>query len=211
MGFFTKGELEYNKGEKFFIYNGKIINFDEIQEIDSKVTKEMQNSVYIKRELVVKLYLQTGVVELRSDTKTLERYRLLRELAKEIQIYKGAASQEISLRTPLKKESKYLYYFWIPFILFGLNGLSEIWFGSSLLSNVQFFAVISAISGILLGVIIITTPMIFFANKLNMRKFQREEDFLAGRESSVKDIEYSNFLVVILVALLVYLVYGEIK
>jgi len=211
MGFFTKDELKYNKGEKFFTYNGKMINFDEIQEIDSKITKEMKNSVYIKRELVVKFSFQTGGLLLRADTQKLERYKLLSKLVDEIQIYKGIASQELSSAMPLKKESKYLYYFWIPFILFGLNGLSEIWFSNSLLSDVKFFAVISGISAILLGVIIITTPMIFFANKLNMRKFQREEDFLSGRESSVKDIEYSNFLLVILVVALAYIIYIEVK
>ena len=209
MGIFTKDELEYTRGKKFFTYNGEVVNFDDIKEIDPKITKEMKNSAYIKRELVVKLYFQTGGLLLRADTQKLERYKLLSELADDIKKYKDIAPDGIPYSIFPKKESKYLYYFKVLFVLFGINGLSEIWFKTSILRDVEFFAVISGISGILLGVMIVTTPMIFLVNKLNMRKFQREDDFLAGRESSVKDIDFSNFLLVALVAVLAYLLYNS--
>jgi hypothetical protein len=80
----------------------------------------------------------------------------------------------------------------------------------SLLRHTQFFEIISGISGILLGVMIVTTPMMLLVSKLNMRKFQREDDFLAGRESSVKNIDFSNVLLVILVAGLLYLIYKQV-
>lgn len=201
--FFKKDELEYTRGKKFFIYNDKVVNFDDIKEIDSKTTTETKNSVYIKRELVVKLYFQTGGLLLRVNTQKLERYKLLSELVEDIKKYKGIASAGIPYPLPSKKESKYWLYIKILFVLFGINGLSEIWFNTSLLRHVDFFAVISGISAILLSVMIVTTPIIFLANKLNMRKFQREDDFLAGRESRVKDIDFSNLLLVGLVGTLI--------
>lgn len=207
MGIFTKDELEYTRGEKFFTYNGEVINFDDIREIDSTTTTEMKNSVYIKRELVVKLYFEKGGLHLKSDTKELERYKLLSELVDNMQKYKGIAPAGIPYLPSSKKESKFWLYFKVLFVLFGINGLSEIWFDTSLLRHIDFFAVISGISGILLGVMIITTPMVFLAHKLNMRKFQREDDFLAGRESSVKEIDFTNVFLVVLVAVLGYLIY----
>ncbi len=211
MGILTKDELAYTRGKKFFNYNGEVVNFDDIKEIDPKTIKEMMNSAYIKRELVVKLYFQTGGLLLRADTKKIERYKLLSELADDIKKYKGIAPDGIFYSIFPKKESKYLYYFKVLFVLFGINGLSEIWFNTSLLRDVDFFAVISGISGILLGVMIVTTPMVFLANKLNIRKFQREDDFLAGRESSVKDIDFTNLILMILVSMLAYLIYGQVK
>ncbi len=211
MGVFAKNELEYTKGKKFFTYNGEVVNFDGIKEIDSKTTKEMKNSTYIKRELVVKLYFQTGGLLLKADTQKLGQYKLLSELAEDIKKYKDIAPDGIPYALLSKKESKYSYYFKILYILFGLNGLSEMWFNTSLLKHVEFFAVISGISGIFLGVMLVTTPMIFLVNKLNMRKFQREDDFLEGRESSAKDIDFTNLLIVILVAILAYLIYKEVR
>ena len=208
MAIFTKDELKYTIGKKFFTYNGEVVNFDDIKEIDSKITTEIKNSVYIKRELVVKIYFQRGGLFLRADTKELERYKLLSELVDGIQKYKGIAPAGISYPPSSKKRSKFWLYLKVLFVLFGINGLSEIWFDTSLLRYIDFFAVISGISGILLGVMIITTPMYFLAHKLNMRKFQREDDLLAGRESSVKEIDFTNILIVILVAVLGYLIYS---
>ena len=208
MGIFTKNELKYIRREKFFTYNGDVINFDDIKEIDPKTTTEMKNSVYIKRELVVKLYFQTGGLLLRTDTQKIERYKLLSELVDDIQKYKDIAPAGIPYPPSSKKESNLWLYFKVLFVLCGINGLSEIWFNTSLLRHIDFFVVISGISGILLGVIIITTPMVFLANMINMRKFQREDDFLAGRESSVKEIDFTNVFLVVLVAVLGYLIYS---
>lgn len=210
MGIFTKDELKYTRGKKFFTYNGEVINFDVIKEIDSKTTIETKNSVYIKRELVVKFYFEKGGLHLKSDTKELERYKLLSELLDDIQKYKGIAPAGIPYLPSSKERSKFWLYFKVLFVLLGINGLSEIWFDTSFLRYIDFFAVISGISGILLGVMIITTPMVFLANMINMRKLQREDDFLAGRESSVKEIDLTNVLIVILVIGLVYLIYIQV-
>ena len=105
MGIFTKDELEYTRGKKFFTYNGEVVNFDDIKEIDSKITTETRNSVYIKREFVVKFYFQTGGLLLRADTQKLERYKLLSDLVDDIQKYKGIAPAGIPYPHSSKKES----------------------------------------------------------------------------------------------------------
>jgi hypothetical protein len=210
MNFFTKHNLEYTRGKQFFTYNDEVVHFKDIKEIDSKTTTEVKNSVYTQREMGVNLYFATGGLRMTATTKELDKYKLLGDLASDIERYKGVAPAGVPYEAFSKKESKYWLYFKVVFVLFGINGLSEIFFDMSLLRHAQFFKILSGISGILLGVMIVTTPMVLLVSKLNMRKFQREDDYLAGRESSVKDFNFSNVLLVILVAGLVYLIYKQV-
>ena len=95
--------------------------------------------------------------------------------------------------------AKLYKYFMVFFIPFGLNGLSELFFDTSLLSHTEPFKSISFIAGLFLWVTIILTPFYIFVDKMNARKQQRERDTLAGRKSSVKDFDFSNLLLVVLV------------
>lgn len=96
--------------------------------------------------------------------------------------------------------AKLYKYFMIFFIPFGLNGLSELFFDTSLLSHTEPFKSLSFIAGLFLWVTIILTPFYIFVDKMNARKVQRQKDTLAGRKSSVKDFDFSNVLLIVLVA-----------
>ena len=195
--------LEYKRGKKFFVYDGKKILFGEIVDISKKVSTSFTNSVYEKRELVVTLSFEKNSLNLRADTVNLEQFKLLTELLEDINKFKNIQS----VGTPLKveKDSKIENYLWGIVILFGINGLSEILFKTSFLKHTEPFESISLLAGLMLGIWIIVTPMYFLVDKLNGRKFQREDNLIAGEPSSVKDFDFSNLLLVLLVLGLVYL------
>jgi hypothetical protein len=112
--------------------------------------------------------------------------------------------------TMMKKmllQAKIKKYALMLFIPFGLNGLSEYFFDTSLLRHSEPFHILSGIAGLFLWVVIITTPFYYFTNWVNGRKQQMQSDLLAGREPSVKPIDFSNFLLVALVVGLCVLVY----
>ncbi len=87
-----------------------------------------------------------------------------------------------SENSTIKREATLWKYFYIITTVFGINGLAEIWFKTSLFRHTEPIATLSLIAGILLGVVIITSPMYWLVHKLNVRKVQKESDFLAGRE-----------------------------
>jgi len=104
-------------------------------------------------------------------------------------------------QTKLKK------YAMILFIPFGLNGLSEFFFDSSLLRNIFPFDILSFIAGLYLWIIIILSPFYYFVDWQNGRKKQMQDDALAGRKSSVKPIDFSNLVLIALVIGLCVIIY----
>jgi len=205
---FTKNTLQYKRGDKFFTYNDdERVAFSEIKNISSKTTAEFKNSVYLQRELVVELEFSEGGLRLNATTKNIEQFKLLGDLVDDIKRFKTIQEPDIPLN--LEPKPNRWKYLWSAVILFGINGLSEMLFNISLLSHTQPFESISLLFGMMLGIWIITAPIYFLLHKHNERKVQRENDFLAGRESSVKDIDYTSFLLVILVGILVYMLYTE--
>ena len=207
---FTKKTLQYKRGDKFFTYNDddERVEFSEIKNISSKTTAEYKNSVYLQRELVVELEFSEGGLRLNANTKNIEQFKLLGDLADDIKRFKTIHEPDIPLNLELK--SNRWKYLWGKAILFGINGLSEMLFNVSLLSRTQPFEAISLLSGMMLGIWIMTAPIYFLLHKRNERKVQRENDFLAGRESSIKDIDYTSFLLVVLVGILVYMLYTKV-
>ena len=206
---FTKSTLKYKRGDKFFAYNDdERVAFSEIKNISSKTTAEFKNSVYLQRELVVELEFSDGGLRLSATTKNIEQFKLLGELVDDIKRFKNIQTSEVPLNLE-SKQSRWKYLWGIA-ILFGINGLSEILFNVSLLRHTQPFETISLLSGMMLGIWIMTAPIYFLVHKLNERNLQQENDFLAGRESSVKDIDFTSFLLVVLVGILVYMLYTKV-
>jgi len=207
---FTKSTLKYIRGDKFFTYNDdERIEFSEIKNISSKTTAEYKNSVYLQRELVVELEFSEGGLRLNANTKNIEQFKLLGELVDDIKRFLFVAPQERWNEGNLEQKPNRWKYLWGVVIFFGINGLSEILFNVSFFKHTQPFEVISLLAGMMLGIWIMTAPIYFLLHKLNERKVQRENDFLAGRGSSVKDIDFTSFLLVILVGILVYMLYTE--
>ena len=206
---FTKNTLKYKRGDKFFAYNDdERVAFSEIKNISSKPIAKYKNSVYIQRELVVELEFSDGGLRLSATTKNIEQFKLLGELVDDIKRFKNIQTSEVPLNLE-SKQSRWKYLWGIA-ILFGINGLSEILFNVSLLRHTQPFETISLLSGMMLGIWIMTAPIYFLVHKLNERNLQQENDFLAGRESSVKDIDFTSFLLVVLVGILVYMLYTKV-
>ncbi len=206
---FTKNTLKYKRGDKFFAYNDdERVAFSEIKNISSKTTAEFKNSVYLQRESVVELEFSDGGLRLSATTKNIEQFKLLGELVDDIKRFKNIQTSEVPLNLE-SKQSRWKYLWGIA-ILFGINGLSEILFNVSLLRHTQPFETISLLSGMMLGIWIMTAPIYFLVHKLNERNLQQENDFLAGRESSVKDIDFTSFLLVVLVGILVYMLYTKV-
>ena len=195
--------LEYKRGEKFFVYDGQKILFCEIIDTSKKLSTSFTNSVYEKRELVVTLSFEKNGLNLRADTVNLEQFKLLTELLEDVNKFKNIQSVAIPLK--VEKDSKIENYLWGIVILFGINGLSETLFQTSLLKHTEPFETISLFAGLMLGIWIVVTPLYFLVDKFNGQKLQREDDFIAGEPSSVKDFNFSNLLLVLLVFGLVYL------
>jgi len=203
---FRKNTLSYKQGDKFFTYNdNEQVKFPEIKNITTKTTAKFENSVYLQRELAVELELSQGGLRLSANTKDIEQFKLLRELVDEIKKFNNIQNSE----TPLNLESKpnRWNYLWVIAILFGINGLSEMFFHLSFLSHTQPFEAISLLLGMMLGIWIVTSPIYFLIYKRNERKVEQENDFLAGKASSVRDIDFTNIILVGLVGVLIYMLY----
>jgi len=205
----------YDEGTSYFVYGDRRINFEEIDEIVPNNTKRYMNGVYQHREKTTYLKIKDEKITLTAKTSDLEKYKQLTKLTNAIIMFTGKSIDFNAIEENIKQlelKLKLWKYFLIIVIPFGINGLSEIWFNTSLFRHTEPIHTLSLISGMLLGIWIIVTPFGYVAEIINERKLQREEDFLAGRESSVKDINinFENIIIVALVAGLIYLIYQQV-
>jgi len=130
------------------------------------------------------------------------------------ELFVRLAQEVVKYLTPFEVMQKKLLfkmkmykYFTILFIPFGLNGFSQLWFQTSFFHHTEPIRTLSDIAGMLLSLWIIIAPVKMLIVKLNERKLQRESDFLAGRESSVKNFDFSNLMLVLLVCLLIFMIW----
>jgi len=203
---FKKDSIAYKRGDKFFIYNDdEKIYFSELEDISTKTTINTEKNVYLTREFTVELAFKDGGLLLKAETNKIEQYKLLSELADDIERFKGIAPKGIYL--PEKSTSSKYNYLWLLLLPFALNGMSEMFFDTSIFKDNSIISGISMLSGMMLSIWIVTAPMYWFVHKINMRKLQREDDFVQGRESSVKDIDFTNFILLLLMSGLIYLIY----
>lgn len=204
--FFKKDIIVYEQNDNFFTLNDKVIHFADIDAINSKRVVNYTNSVYIKTDIYITLMVQGKEMKLEANTKDLEHYKMLSDLVNAIEKYKGKVFtiKDIeSFQKKVQREAKYWKYFWIFFTPFALNGIGDLWFHHTLFKHVAMINIPSNIAGMLLSIWIVVSPVFFVIAKLNAKKLQRESDFLAGRESSAKDIDFSNVLLFVLIVTLV--------
>lgn len=69
-----------------------------------------------------------------------------------------------------KNEAIFLKYFKIVFVIFGVNGMGELWFKTSLLSHIEPIGTLSLIAGMLLSLWIFLFPMYWWVAKINAKK-----------------------------------------
>ena len=124
------------------------------------------------------------------------------------------AQESVEYITPFETMHKKLLfkmkmhkYFMVLFIPFGLNGFSQLWFQTSFFHHTEPIRTLSLIAGMLLSLWIITAPLKMLIAKLNERKLQRESDFLAGKKSSVKEFDFNNLMLALLVSLLIFMIW----
>jgi len=108
-----------------------------------------------------------------------------------------------------QKELTFLKYFKIIFFIFALNGIGELWFKTSFFSNTEPIETLSLIAGMALSLGIITSPMYWLVDKLNVKKIRREEAQLRGEDTSGNtfQIDFSNLLLFLLVGGLALFIY----
>lgn len=130
-----------------------------------------------------------------------------------IKLARGVVEYITAYETMLKKnilQAKLYKYFIIFFIPFGINGFAEIFFKTSFFRHFEPIYTLSLIAGMLLALSLVSAPVYYLTDKLNGRKLQRENDFMEGKKSSVKDFDFSNLFLVVLVGLLVYFMYVKV-
>jgi len=108
-----------------------------------------------------------------------------------------------------QKELTFLKYFKIIFFIFALNGIGELWFKISFFSNTEPIETLSLMAGMALSLGIITAPMYWLVDKLNVKKIRREEAQLRGKDVSGREfnIDFSNLLLFLLVGGLALFIY----
>ena len=108
-----------------------------------------------------------------------------------------------------QKELTFLKYFKIIFFIFALNGIGELWFKTSFFSNTEPIETLSLMAGMALSLGIITAPMYWLVDKLNVKKIRREEAQLRGKDVSGREfnIDFSNLLLFLLVGGLALFIY----
>jgi hypothetical protein len=132
-------------------------------------------------------------------------------------LFSKLATESVEFITPfefmIKRrlfEAKFYRYFMLIFIPFGLNGIGELFFKTSLFCHTQPIATLSLIAGMLLAIGLLTMPMYIVVDKLNARKKELQGAALAGRKANVKEFDLSNLLIVVLVVGLGILLWEKI-
>jgi len=100
-----------------------------------------------------------------------------------------------------KGEEIFLKYFKILFVIFGINGMSELWLKTSFFSHTQMIEIPSLIAGMLLSLWIFLSPMHWLVSKLNSKRMRREAAELRGEDVGGREYrtDYSNLLLFVLV------------
>jgi len=131
----------------------------------------------------------------------------------DIELFTQLASEQVEFTTRyemLQKkmlfEARLYRYFMIFFIPFGINGIGEIFFKSSLFRHTEPIATLSLIAGMLLAIVIVTMPMYMLVDKYNARKRTMQRDILAGKRSTLKKLDFSDALFALLFMMFVWYV-----
>jgi len=132
-------------------------------------------------------------------------------------LFSKLATESVEFITPFESmvkrrvfEAKLYRYLMLIFIPFGLNGIGELFFKTSLFRHTEPIATLSLIAGMLLAIGLLTMPMYIVVDKLNARKKELQSAALAGRKANVKEFDLSNILLLILVAVLVILIWKRV-
>jgi len=131
-------------------------------------------------------------------------------------LFSKLATESVEFITPFESmikrrlfEAKLYRYLMLIFIPFGLNGIGELFFKTSLFKHTQPIATLSLIAGMLLAIGLLTMPMYIVVDKLNARKKELQSAALAGRKANVREFDLSNLLIVVLVIGLGMMLWGK--
>ena len=181
-----------------------------------KMLSELQEAIlsYRYKKLHLK-YLQEGfMLELKGES---EEEITNSWFVSDFDLFSKLATESVEFITPFESmvkkrvfEAKLYRYLMLIFIPFGLNGIGELFFKTSLFRHTEPIATLSLIAGMLLAIGLLTMPMYIIVDKLNARKKELQSAALAGRKANVKEFDFSNLLIVILVVGLGMLLWEKI-
>lgn len=124
----------------------------------------------------------------------------------------SAESVGFSFAQHTKGEALFLKYFKVVFVIFGLNGMGELWFETSLFSHTEPIETLSLVAGMILSLaLFVFAPLYWVADKLNAKKLKYEDAQLRGEDVNTKEFntDYSNLILFVLVAGLGAFIYGS--
>ena len=207
--------------EAVLSYRYKKLHFKYLQE--GKLlfpTKQDEYSLLFKdKKLYVKYNRSKRVNSVDFEVKSIKQDGFMLELKGEgeneitnswficdFDLFSKLATESVEFITPFESmikrrvfELKLYRYFMLIFIPFGLNGIGELFFKTSLFKHTQPISTLSLIAGMLLTIGLITMPMYIVVDKLNARKKELQSAALAGRKANVREFDFTNVLIVVLV------------
>ena len=194
-------------------------------------TKQDEYSLlFEEKKLYVKYNRAKRVNSVDFEVKSIKQDRFVLELKGESEeeitntwfvsdfdLFSKLAAESVEFITPFKSmvkrrvfELKLYRYFMLIFIPFGVNGIGELFFKTSLFRHTEPIATLSLIAGMLLAIGLMTMPIYILVDKLNARKKELQSAALAGQKANVREFDLSNALLIVLAVGLFVVVWKNI-